>query len=57
MPLAVDATTDSLYALRSCNGRKALYRSSSTAAAATELVASNPQVDIDDVDPVGDGSE
>jgi acetyl esterase/lipase len=47
--LAVDATSNSLYALKPLGGRKALYRISLNDAAAAELVASNPQVDIDDV--------
>jgi dipeptidyl aminopeptidase/acylaminoacyl peptidase len=48
-PLAIDATSDSLYALKPLNGRKALYRIKLGATPATDLVASNPQVDIDDV--------
>ena len=47
--LAVDATTDSLYALKPLDGRKALYRIKLTDTPTTELVASNPRVDIDDV--------
>ena len=47
--LAVDATTDSLYALKPLDGRKALYRIKLTDNPTTELVASNPRVDIDDV--------
>lgn len=48
-PLAVDATTDSLYALKPLNGRKALYRIKLTDSPSSELIASNPRVDIDDV--------
>lgn len=48
-PLAIDATTDSLYALKRLNGRMALYRIRLTNPPSTELVASNPRVDIDDV--------
>lgn len=48
-PLAVDATSNSLYVLKPLNGRKALYRIKLTDAAPTELVASNPRVDIDEV--------
>ena len=48
-PLAVDATSDSLYALKPLNGRKALYRIKLTDTPATELVASNTHVDIDDI--------
>jgi dipeptidyl aminopeptidase/acylaminoacyl peptidase len=54
-PLAVDATTNSLYALKKLNGRKALYRIKLDGTKAEELVASNPNVDIDDVVRVGDG--
>lgn len=54
-PLAVDDTTDSLYALKKLNGRKALYRIKLDGTKAEELVASNPNVDIDDVVRVGDG--
>ena len=54
-PLAVDGTTDSLYALKKLNGRKALYRIKLDGRKAEELVASNPNVDIDDVVRVGDG--
>lgn len=49
VPLAVDATSDSLYALKPANGRKALYRLKLTDPVSTELVASNPRVDIDGV--------
>jgi dipeptidyl aminopeptidase/acylaminoacyl peptidase len=54
-PLAVDDTSDSLYALKKLNGRKALYRIKLDGTKAEELVASNPNVDIDDVVRVGDG--
>ena len=48
-PLAVDATSDSLYALKPLNGRQALYRIKLGETPADELVASNPRVDVDDV--------
>ena len=48
-PLAVDATSNSLYALKPLNGRKGLYRIRLEDGLSTELVASNPKVDIDDV--------
>ena len=54
-PLAVDATTNSLYALKKLNGRMALYRVRLDGSNNQELVASNPSVDIDDVVRVGDG--
>src|SRR5437868_14828121 len=47
--LAVDPTTNALYLLKRLNGRKALYRMKLDGTGATELVASHPQVDIDDV--------
>lgn len=53
--LAVDATTDSLYALKKLGGRMALYRVHLDGSKAEDLVASNPNVDIDDVVRVGNG--
>ena len=54
-PLAIDATTDSLYFLQRLNGRLALYRTKLTQPLHTELVASNPYVDIDDVERSANG--
>lgn len=48
-PLAVDASVDSLYALRKRNGRMALTRIELGAAPIETLVAENPKVDIDNV--------
>ena len=48
-PLAIDATTNSLYVLKPLDGRKALYRVNLTDTPTTELVASNAGVDIDNV--------
>ena len=48
-PLAIDATSNSLYVLKPFAGRKALYRIKLTDTPSTELIASNPRVDIDDV--------
>jgi dipeptidyl aminopeptidase/acylaminoacyl peptidase len=48
-PLAVDGTINALYALKPLNGRQALYRIKLDGSAASELVASNATVDIDDV--------
>ena len=48
-PLAIDATTDCLYALKPLNGRKALYRIKLDGSMTTELVGSHPKVDIDNV--------
>lgn len=48
-PLAVDATNNTLYALKPLSGRMALYRIKLDGSQSTELVASNSVVDIDDV--------
>lgn len=48
-PLAIDPTSNSLYALRKLNGRRALYRITLSDAPEMKLVASHPRVDIDDV--------
>ena len=48
-PLAIDGTTNLLYALKPLEGRKALYRIKLTDTPTTELIASNPVVDIDGV--------
>jgi dipeptidyl aminopeptidase/acylaminoacyl peptidase len=48
-PLAIDGTSNSLYVTKPLDGRKALYRIKLTDTPSTELVASNPKVDIDDV--------
>ncbi len=54
-PLAIDATTDALYALKPYEGRKALFRIKLTDSHPEELVASNPRVDIDEVIRSGNG--
>ena len=54
-PLAIDADTDSLYALRKMNGRDALVRVKLDGSKAEAVVASNPQVDIDNVIRLGSG--
>lgn len=55
VPLAIDATTDSLYFLQRLNGRLALYRTRLTQPVSAELIASNPYVDIDDVERSSNG--
>jgi acetyl esterase/lipase len=55
VPIAVDATTDSAYALKKLNGRFALYRVKLDGSLATELVYANPRVDVDDVVRLGRG--
>ena len=54
-PLAIDASIDSLYALKKLDGRWALYRVKLDDNLTATLVASNPKVDIDDVIRIGDG--
>jgi len=54
-PLAIDATIDSLYALKKKDGRYALYAIKLDGSRTAALVAENPNVDIDDVVRLGDG--
>ena len=54
-PLAVDADTNSLYALRKLNGRKALYRIALDGSLKETLIGANDRVDIDDVVRFGHG--
>ena len=54
-PLAVDADTDSLYALKKLDGRDALYRIKLDGSRAETLIASDKMVDIDDVVRLGTG--
>ncbi|MFL6763789.1 MAG: alpha/beta hydrolase family protein [Sphingomicrobium sp.] len=56
-PLAIDASIDSLYALKKLNGRNALYRIKLDGSMAEQLVAENARVDIDDVVRFGDGQK
>lgn len=52
-PIAVDGTKDVAYALKSLDGRDALYRVSLDGSLKSELVYANPQVDVDDVVTIG----
>jgi dipeptidyl aminopeptidase/acylaminoacyl peptidase len=54
-PLAIDATIDSLYALRKRAGRMVLTRIKLDGSLGESVVASHPSVDIDDVVRSGDG--
>jgi hypothetical protein len=54
-PLAIDADSNELYALKKLNGRSALYTIKLDGSMSEKLVASNPRVDIDDVVRFGDG--
>jgi dipeptidyl aminopeptidase/acylaminoacyl peptidase len=54
-PLAVDADIDALYALKKTNGRYVLYTIKLDGTGAESQIASNPQVDIDDVVRIGNG--
>lgn len=56
-PLAVDASIDSVYALKKKNGRYALYATKLDGIMAETLVAENPAVDIGDVVRFGDGQK
>jgi dipeptidyl aminopeptidase/acylaminoacyl peptidase len=56
-PLAIDASIDSLYALKKKNGRYALYAMKLDGSAAETLVAENPRVDIDNVVRFGEGQK
>jgi len=55
VPLAIDSTIDSLYALKKIDGRFALLRVKLDGSMAAEEIAANPKVDIDDVVRIGDG--
>jgi len=57
VPLEVDATIDSLYALKKLNGRYALYAIKLDGSMAETLVAEHPRVDIDSVVRFGDGQK
>lgn len=54
-PLAIDAESNQLYALKKKDGRYALYGIKLDGSLAEKLIASNPHVDIDDVVRFGDG--
>ena len=54
-PLAVDAETNRLYALKKKDGRYALYAITLSETAPEVLIAANPNVDIQDVVRFGDG--
>lgn len=54
-PLAVDADSNLLYALRKKDGRYALYSIRLDGSGTESLIAANPRVDIDDVVRVGSG--
>jgi pimeloyl-ACP methyl ester carboxylesterase len=56
-PLAIDASIDSLYALKKRFGRYALYAIKLDGSMTETLIAANPRVDIDDVVRVGDGQK
>jgi dipeptidyl aminopeptidase/acylaminoacyl peptidase len=56
-PLTIDASIDSLYALKKKDGRYALYAIKLDGSRVETLVAENPRVDIDDVIRFGDGQK
>jgi dipeptidyl aminopeptidase/acylaminoacyl peptidase len=55
VPLAIDSTINSLYALKKRGGRYALHTIRLDGSMAEALVAENPRVDIDDVIRFGNG--
>jgi dienelactone hydrolase len=57
VPLEVDATIDSLYALKKKDGRYALYAIKLDGSMAETMVAENPRVDIDNVVRIGEGQK
>lgn len=54
-PLAIDADSDQLYALKKKNGRYALFAIKLDGSLTETLIAANPEVDIDDVVRFGHG--
>lgn len=54
-PIAVDAETNSAYALKKLNGRYALYRVKLDGTLASELVFAHDRVDVDNVVRIGRG--
>jgi acetyl esterase/lipase len=56
-PLAVDHSCDCVYALKTLNGRDALYRVKLDGTMTAELVASHPAVDIRSIERVGRGQK
>jgi dipeptidyl aminopeptidase/acylaminoacyl peptidase len=57
VPLTIDSTIDSLYALKKKDGRYALYAIKLDGSMAQTLVAENPRVDIDDVVRLAEGQK
>ncbi len=56
-PLAVDDSCDCVYALKTTDGRDALYRVKLDGSMTADLVASHPEVDIRGVERVGRGQK
>ena len=56
-PLAIDDSCDCVYALKTLDGRDALYRIKLDGTMSAELVASHPQVDIRGIERVGRGQK
>ena len=56
-PLAIDASINSLYALKKKDGRDALYAIKLDGSLSQTLIAEHPRVDIDDVVRVGAGQK
>ena len=54
-PLSIDATSNVLYSLRKADGRYTLWKTRLDGTLASEQVASNPRVDIDNIVRFGEG--
>ena len=52
-PIAVDGTRNVAYAVKTLNGRNAVYSVALDGSFKAELVSSNPQVDVDDIITLG----
>ncbi len=57
IPIAIEAGSDSAYALQKLDGRYALYRVKLDGSLATELVYKNDKVDVDNVVRIGRGGK
>lgn len=49
IPIAIDATIDSVYVLKKLDGRQALYRVKLDGSMTTEVAHANPRVDVDNI--------
>ena len=56
-PLAIEADSNSLFALKKAGGRDALYKIALDGTGASTLIAANPEVDIDGIVRLGPGQK